>query len=197
MKRKQRTVRWLPVPYVITWKTGGVNKWILSIRACVIQFRCYWWYWTNGRADYRWIRTFSPFVEPHSYKFETRTRPEISGRSRKSFVSALEQCDFSSLIENRGCDLLLRKILLRAQQMSCMNIYIYIFELWMSVDASDANLSALHWKWFWNIASAFLAVNGRGNKLKILTKITEHKLYWRITKKLQYYWTVVHLTTQN
>jgi hypothetical protein len=149
-------------------KMGSVNKWILSTCACVIQFRCCWWHWTKGTADYRWIRTFPPFVAPHSYKFENRTRPEISGRSRKSFLSALEQCEFSSLTENRVCDLLLLKILLRAQQMSCMNIY--IFELWMTVDPSDANLSALHWKWFWNIASAFFGVNGSGNKLKILQR---------------------------
>jgi hypothetical protein len=66
----------------------------------------------------------------------------------------------------------LRNMLLRAQQMSCMNIY--IFEIWMTVDTSGTTLSALHWKRFWNIASSFYGLNGRGNKLKILTKIPDH-----------------------
>jgi hypothetical protein len=74
-------------------------------------------------ADYRKIRTFAPCAVPHSDKFESCTRPEFNDRSRKSFISALEQRELSSLIENRGCGLLLRNMLLRAQQMSCMNIY--------------------------------------------------------------------------
>ena len=150
------------------WKTARVNKWILNICVWVIHFRCYWWYWTKGRADYRWIRTFRPFVSPHSYKFESCTRPEINDRSRKSFISTLEQCEFSSLIENRGCGLLLRNMLLRAQQMSCTNIC--IFELWMTVDTSDTTLSALSWKWFWDIAISFFGLNWSGNKLKNLKR---------------------------
>lgn len=165
------------------WKTGRVNKRILSVCACVIQFRCYWWYWTKGRADYRWIRTFTPFVAPHSCKFESCTRPEINDRSRKSFISALEQCEFSSLIENRGCGLLLRNMLLRAQQMPYMNIYFWI-------------MNDCVYEWHYPFCSSlkvvleycqfiFWGVNGRGNELKNLTKVPEHNRYWVLTKHLQ------------
>jgi hypothetical protein len=68
-------------------------------------------------------QSLTPHVVLHSYKFESCTRPKINERGRKLFISALEQCELSSLIESRGCALLLHNMLLRAKQMSCMNTF--------------------------------------------------------------------------
>jgi uncharacterized membrane protein len=117
-------------------------------------------------------------------------RSMIAAGSRLSSVR-------SPLIENRGCGLLLRNMLLRAQQTSCtnMNIYIlyvytlskyipYIFELWISVNTSDTTLSALYWKWFLEYCQLFFGVNGSGNKLKKLQKcqnITDRETHRKIS----------------
>jgi len=55
----------------------------------------------------------------------------------------------------------------------------------MTVGTSDITLSVLHGRWFWNIASSFVGLNGRGNKLKNPTKMPEHNRYWLLTKNLQ------------
>jgi hypothetical protein len=144
-------------------------------------------------VDYRWIRTFAACVVPHSDKFESCTRPEFNDRSRKSFISALEQCELSSLIENRGCGLLLRNMLLRVQQMSCMNIYMNYEWLWIRATlpfllftVSDFGILPVH----------FIGVNRSGNKLKNLTSLSEYNRFWLFTKNLNWYLSVVHLTTK-